>query len=110
MQEKGRGDKLPPFFFRVSEIFRTITMQFIEVIHTKMCNLSKFDGGLLCNLSQLGDWGEIRGRLGEDGGGVLDGGEVEALGGGGIAGEGAVLAGDEVGEGCGGDFGIAYLE
>lgn len=40
----------------------------------------------------------------------MDGGEVEALGGGGFAGEGAVLAGDKVGEGCGGDFGIAYLE
>lgn len=42
--------------------------------------------------------------------GILDIGEVEALCGGGIAGEGAVLAGDEVGEGYGGDFGIAYLE
>lgn len=49
-------------------------------------------------------------KLEEDGCGVLDGGEVEALGGGGVAGEGAVLAGDKVGEGCGGDFGIAYLE
>ena len=52
----------------------------------------------------------MRGRLEEDGCVVLDGGEVEALGGGGIAGEGAVLAGDKVGEVCGGEFGIAYLE
>lgn len=42
--------------------------------------------------------------------GVVDGGEVEALGWGGFAGEAAVLTGDKVGEGGGCEFGITYVE
>jgi len=48
--------------------------------------------------------------LEEEGGGVLDAGEGETLGGGGVTGEAAVMTGDEVGESGGGEFAITDVE
>ncbi len=48
--------------------------------------------------------------LEEEGGGVLDVGKGETLGGGGVSGEAAVLASDKVGESGGGEFAITDIE
>ena len=71
--------------------------------HTKsLCNLSKFTRAFCVMYRNEG--------LEEEGGGVLDAGEVETLGGGGVTGEAAVMTGDEVGESGGGEFAITDVE
>ena len=71
--------------------------------HTKsLCNLSKFTRAFCVMYRNEG--------LEEEGGGVLDAGEVETLGGGGVTGEAAVMTGDKVGKGGRGEFAITDIE
>lgn len=71
--------------------------------HTKsLCNLSKFTRAFCVMYRNEG--------LEEEGGGVLDVGKGETLGGGGVSGEAAVLASDKVGESGGGEFAITDIE